>query len=143
MIFFLAGKITLAENADLTLDLKKATLRRSNAGVPEDGKSTSGVFDVGTGATLYANIGTMNLEASCGIARRWTVTAGVEYNPFSWGEGIHEKTNRQRSLEAGARFWPWHIYSGWWMAGKLKYQEYNRGGIFSPQASLSASSTTC
>ena len=60
--FFLAGKITLAENADLTLDLKKVTLRRSNAGVPEDGKSTSGVFDVGPGATLYANIGTMNLE---------------------------------------------------------------------------------
>lgn len=60
--FFLAGKITLAENADLTLDLKKVTLRRTNAGVPEDGKSTSGIFDVGSGATIYANIGTMNLE---------------------------------------------------------------------------------
>ena len=44
--------------------LKKVTLRRSNAGVPEDGKSTSGIFDVGAGATLYANIGTMNLETA-------------------------------------------------------------------------------
>ncbi len=91
-------------------------------------------FSIATNVLDYVEFGTMNLEASCGIARRWTVSAGIKYNPFSWGEGRNEKTNRQRTLEAGARFWPWHIYSGWWMAGKLKYQEYNRGGIFSPQA---------
>ena len=30
---------------------------------------------------------------------------------------------------AGARFWPWHVYSGWWLGAKAQYQEYNRGGI--------------
>ena len=82
----------------------------------------------------YVNLGTLNLEASCGIARRWTLTAGVKYNPFSYGEGRGEFADRQRSLDAGARFWPWHIYSGWWLAGKMKWQEYNKGGFKSLQA---------
>ena len=91
-------------------------------------------FSISTNVLDYVDFGTMNMEASFGVARRWTVSAGFKYNPFSWGEGIHEKTDRQRTVEAGARFWPWHIYSGWWMSGKLRYQEYNQGGIFSPQA---------
>jgi hypothetical protein len=27
--------------------------------------------------------------------------------------------------------WPWHTSSGWWFAGKARYQEYNYGGITS------------
>lgn len=29
--------------------------------------------------------------------------------------------------------WPWHTWSGWWFAGKGKYQEYNFGGLVSPE----------
>ena len=89
-------------------------------------------YSVGVNVVDCADLGTMNLEASCGIARRWTVSAGVKYNPFTWGDEARPYADRQRSLEAGARYWPWHIYSGWWMGGKLKYQEYNFGGITSP-----------
>lgn len=92
-------------------------------------------YSLTTNVLDYVDFGTLNLEASCGIARQWTLSAGVKYNPFSWGEGRTEKADKQRSLEAGARFWPWHIYSGWWMSGKLKWQEYNQGGIVSPLAS--------
>ncbi len=91
-------------------------------------------FSLSTNVLDYVEFGTMNIEASYGVARRWTLTAGLKYNPFTWGEGSREMTDRQRTVEAGARFWPWHIYSGWWMSGKLKYQEYNRGGLFSPAA---------
>lgn len=76
----------------------------------------------------YANLGTLNVEASCGVARHWTVSAGARYNPFSFGEGEEEVASRQRSIMAGARYWPWHVFSGWWMSGKLRYQEYNSGG---------------
>lgn len=89
-------------------------------------------YSVGVNVLDCADLGTMNLEASCGIARRWTVSAGVKYNPFTWGEDSRPFADRQRSVEAGARYWPWHIYSGWWMGGKVKYQEYNTGGIVSP-----------
>ena len=86
---------------------------------------------VTTNVLDYVNFGTLNVEASCGIARQWSLSAGVKYNPFSFGEGKGEFADRQRSIDAGARFWPWHIYSGWWLSGKLKWQEYNRGGLLS------------
>lgn len=92
-------------------------------------------FSVSTNVLDYANLGTLNVEASCGIARQWSLCAGVKYNPFSYGKGAKELAGKQRSIEAGARFWPWHIYSGWWLSGKLKYQEYNEGGIKGPSAS--------
>lgn len=82
----------------------------------------------------YANLGTINVEASCGVARHWTVSAGARYNPFSFGEGEEEVASRQRSIMAGARYWPWHVFSGWWMSGKLRYQEYNVGGPLFPEA---------
>lgn len=79
--------------------------------------------------------GTMNLEASCGIARHWTVSAGVKYNPFTFGKGDESRQDRQRLASAGARWWPWHVYSGWWLGAKLQYQEYNSGGFRSPTTS--------
>ncbi len=92
-------------------------------------------YSVTTNVLDYLDYGTLNVEASCGIARRWTLLAGVKYNPFYWQKGDAQVADRQRSVEAGARFWPWHIYSGWWLGGKLKWQEYNFGGFSSPAAS--------
>lgn len=81
----------------------------------------------------YANLGTINAEAALTLARHWSVNAGFRYNPFSFkgGKGDAGLQSKQRTLSLGARYWPWHIYSGWWIAGKMQYQEYNRGGIVS------------
>ena len=32
---------------------------------------------------------------------------------------------RQQLYSLGGRYWPWHIYSGWWLSGKMQYQEFN------------------
>lgn len=84
----------------------------------------------------YANLGTMNLEASYAFARHWSVNAGMKFNPFSYDSKENIKMqNKQRLYSVGARFWPWHIYSGWWLAGKMQYQEFNTGGIVSKETS--------
>ena len=41
--------------------------------------------------------------------------------------------NKHQTYALGVRYWPWHIYSGWWISCMAQYQEYNRGGIFSPK----------
>lgn len=92
-------------------------------------------YSVATNLLGWANMGTMNMEASYGFARRWTAVAGVRYNPFTFQ---HPKTkepmrNRQQSYSLGLGFWPWHIHSGWWLSGKIRYQEYNIGGFRSPE----------
>lgn len=80
-----------------------------------------------------ANYGTINFEGSYGMSRHWSVNAGVKYNPFTFGEGESAVLSRQRLLSAGARYWPWHIFSGWWLGGKIQYQEFARGGFGTPE----------
>lgn len=80
----------------------------------------------------YAELGTLNMEASYGFARHWSANVGMKYNPFSFpkeAETYDQMQLRQRSVSLGARFWPWHINSGWWLAGKAQYQEFNHGGV--------------
>ena len=90
-------------------------------------------FSVSTDLLGYARLGTMNLDASYAVSRRWSVIAGARYNPFTFRKGDPEKQfqSRQQSYAVGMRLWPWHTWSGWWFAGKLRYQEYNEGGILS------------
>ena len=81
----------------------------------------------------YAALGTLNLDASYAVSRHWSLTLGARYNPFTFHKGDPQRQfqSRQQSYSVGARMWPWHIWSGWWFASKLRYQEYNQGGILS------------
>ena len=89
-------------------------------------------FSLSTNLLDYACLGTMNIEGAYSVSRRWSLTIGADYNPFTFKAGQPEQFQlRQRSCSLGARLWPWHIWSGWWFAGKLRYQEYNEGGIIS------------
>lgn len=90
-------------------------------------------FSISTDLLGYARLGTMNVDASYAVARRWSLIAGARYNPFTFRKGDSQKQfqYRQQSYSVGMRLWPWHTWSGWWFAGKLRYQEYNKGGIIS------------
>ncbi len=89
-------------------------------------------FALSTNLVEYANFGTLNIEASYAVAQHWSLNASAKYNPFIYNTGESAMVQKQRSLSTGARFWPWHIFSGWWLSGMVKYQEYNSGGIVSP-----------
>lgn len=93
-------------------------------------------FSLSTNILDYACLGTLNLDASYSLTRRWGLVVGARYNPFTFNEGDvdNQFQYRQLSYAAGARLWPWHTMSGWWFAGKLRYQEYCYGGIFSEGA---------
>lgn len=83
-----------------------------------------------TNVADYASMGTLNLWGDYGFARHWSATAGFKYNPFSFGKGNDGiKRNRQQLYAAGFRFWGWHIFSGWWLSGKVQYQEYSQTGL--------------
>jgi len=96
-------------------------------------RTAAQTFSVSTDLLGYARLGTMSIDASYAVARRWSLVAGARYNPFTYRKGDPERQfqNRQQSYAVGMRLWPWHTWSGWWFAGKLRYQEYNQGGIVS------------
>lgn len=90
-------------------------------------------WSVSTNAMDYVNLGTMNAEASMATGRHISINASARINPWTFHKGDPSKQmqNRQQTYAVGVRYWPWHIYSGWWMSGMAQYQEYNRGGIIS------------
>ncbi|MBR1960490.1 MAG: DUF3575 domain-containing protein [Bacteroidales bacterium] len=89
-------------------------------------------FSLSTNLLDYACLGTMNVEGAYSVSRRWSLTLGAEYNPFTFRKGSSDQFQiRQQSYNVGARLWPWHTWSGWWFAGKIRYQEYNVGGLLS------------
>lgn len=78
----------------------------------------------------WCNYGTLNVEASRSLNRYSTVTAGVRFNSWTFKFGDTVSKNAARSASVGVRFWPWHIYSGWWFAAKAQMEEYARGMVF-------------
>ena len=90
---------------------------------------------VSTNLLGYAALGTMNVDASYAVSRHWSLSAGLKYNPFTFrkGDASRQFQCRQQSYSVGARMWPWHIWSGWWFASKVRYQEYNVGGILNAE----------
>ena len=90
-------------------------------------------WSVSTNAMDYVSLGTMNAEASMATGRHICINASARINPWTFHKGDPSKQmqNRQQTYAVGVRYWPWHIYSGWWMSGMAQYQEYNRGGIIS------------
>lgn len=96
-------------------------------------KADTGRVSVSTNFLDYARLATLNMDASYAVSRHWSVIAGARYNPFTFNEGDPQRQfqYRQRSCSVGARWWMWHNMSGWWIAGKARYQEYNIGGIAS------------
>lgn len=87
---------------------------------------------VGTNLISYANFLTTNLEASYAISKNWNVYVQGKYNPWTFNEDKPAKDhmqNRQLSFAAGARYYPWHVYTGWWASAGAQYTKYNTGGI--------------
>ena len=94
-------------------------------------------LSVSTNLLDYACLGTLNADMSYAFSRHWSLIAGARYNPFTFRKDQPQRQFqlRQQSYAAGVRLWPWHIWSGWWFASKLRYQEYNVGGIWGPETS--------
>lgn len=89
-------------------------------------------FSVGTDGLQWLELGTLNLDASVAVAQNVTIHAGAALNPWTFrtGDPQRQLENRLITYWAGARWWPWYVYSGWWAGMNVRYMLYNRGGIF-------------
>ena len=83
----------------------------------------------------YVALGTLNIRGDAGVSQHWSVNSSMKYNPWTFHAGDIESQmeNRQLTIAAAARYWPWNVFSGWWVESGLQYQEYNRGGISKPE----------
>lgn len=104
-------------------------------------------FSVSTNVVEWANLGTINGEASMAVAQHFSLHAGVRYNNWTFRPGVPEDRfedpmgdnerqfeNRKQAYAVSLRYWPWYIYSGWWGYVRGQYMEYNRGGLIRHKA---------
>ena len=98
---------------------------------------------VAVNAADAIDLGTISVEGSAAVSQHWSLHAGAKVNPWTFNKhntwnGLFsepdpdQKQNRKQAYAVGARWWPWNVYSGWWVGGKAQYQEYNRGGLRLP-----------
>lgn len=89
------------------------------------------VFSLSTNVLDWANLGTINAQAGLAFSQHLSLHAGARYN--NWNFGSAEKgtafQNRTRSASLGLRYWPWNVYSSWWVSARAQVEEYNRGGL--------------
>lgn len=68
--YFFGGQIQLNDGASAVINLAKATIRTSINGITKDGECLGGIFNIGTGAVLTANITTIrNLDSDNSVPR--------------------------------------------------------------------------
>ena len=98
---------------------------------------------VAVNAADAIDLGTISVEGSAAVSQHWSLHAGAKVNPWTFNKhntwnGLFsepdpdQKQSRKQVYAIGARWWPWNVYSGWWVGGKAQYQEYNRGGLRLP-----------
>lgn len=104
-------------------------------------------FSVSTNAIEWANLGTINGEFGVAVGQHFSIHANARYNPWTFRKGSPEDRfddplgdnerqfeNRKQAYALGLRWWPWYVYSGWWVYLRGQYMEYNRGGVFNHTA---------
>lgn len=105
--------------------------------------ATAQTWAVAVNAADAVELGTIGVEGSAAVGQHWSIHANAKVNPWTFGRrdtsadnnGLFQSPNpdqkqdRKQVYAAGVRWWPWNVYSGWWIGGKGQYQEFNYGGL--------------
>ncbi len=85
---------------------------------------------VSTNVLQWASLGTINAECSYSLNQHITFNAGGVANPWDAVSPTDVKLqNKQYGGYLGAKYWPWHVYSEWWIGAKVQYKNFEQVGI--------------
>lgn len=81
----------------------------------------------------WAYLGTANIEAGISLSQHFSLAIGGKVNPWEFhtpkGYDMYDK---QYTAYAGVRYWPWYVFSGWWLEAKTQYKMFSRTGLWRP-----------
>lgn len=89
-------------------------------------------FDISTNLFDWADLGTVNLDFGVALSRHFSFQIGGKYNNWEFANTkgpIFLVKNQQKSGSLGFRYWPWYVFSGWWVSAKAQYCDYSLTGI--------------
>ena len=100
-------------------------------------------FSVSTNIVDWADFGTMNVEAGLPLSKHFSLHAQARVNPWQFGlkegDASYEDIvdidkagfiKKKTAIGASVRYWPWYVFSGFWVKGKVQFCAYDKGGKF-------------
>lgn len=91
-------------------------------------------WTVSTNALSWAALGTINAEGSYSLNQNFSVNLGGAINPWTVSSptGVTLQ-NKHFGGYMGIKYWPWHVYSEWWIGAKLQYRNFEHTGLLTRQ----------
>lgn len=91
----------------------------------------------------WAAVGTVNADLGVSVTRHFSLHLGGKYNgwrlrpvseeiPEPGEHSSMEIRNQQKVGYFGVRYWPWYVYSGWWVQAKAQYMDFSNTGFGRP-----------
>lgn len=128
IILFLSLPVTLA--AQGSGDGARGHVRTEHRKVYEE---THSKFDISTNLFDWADFGTVNLDFGVALSRHFSFQIGGKYNNWEFANTkgpVYLTKNQQMSGSLGFRYWPWYVFSGWWISAKAQYCDYSECGVW-------------
>lgn len=91
----------------------------------ESGTAVPNRWSVYTNLAGYVD-GTFNVGTQYAFNGHWTADAELQLNMNTWG--FEGRQNQRQLVSIGARWWPWCVYSGWWVKASGIVDRYHAVG---------------
>ena len=89
---------------------------------------------ISTNVLTWANLGTINAEGSVSVSRHFSFNAGFTVNSWELSTPTYvDIMNKQYGGYIGAKYWPWHVYSEWWIGAKMQYKNFEQVGLLTSE----------
>lgn len=89
---------------------------------------------ISTNLVEWGNFGTINADAGLSVSQHFSLHIGGKYNPWTYhtrsGMPVY---NKQTTAYLGARYWPWYVFSGWWIGARVRYLDFAETGVLRPK----------
>ena len=90
-------------------------------------------FSVQTNLLDWATLLTFNVEVGFSTSQHFSCHAGIRYNPWTFQKSDGRDLKfQQKTFYGSVLYWPWHVYSGFWMSLRAQLQSFNLDGFTIP-----------
>lgn len=94
-------------------------------------KSSAQKLGISTNLFDWCNMATVNASVNMSMGQHLSAGVSGRYNPWFFRRGTENQVNHAlRAVSIDLRYWPWHVYSGWWYMFRWQAQEYNYSNLY-------------
>lgn len=77
---------------------------------------------------------TISPEVGVSVSAHFSIHVGGKLNFWTFNDKKQSMQikDQHKIGYVGFRYWPWYVYSGWWISTKVEYLDYLQTGIWRP-----------